>query len=291
MRDQASTTAEAVCLFRARETLRDDDVRVLSDPYAQHFLGPMGRAGLATWRVSGKVGAAVERAVPGLASFAVSRHRFIDDALLAALKGDIEQVVICGAGYDARAWRLADALAGRPIFEVDHPATAARKRALVAGLDLPEVDRRVAEIDFQTRSGGTQTLADRLPAAGFSVGAPTFFVWEGVTMYLRRAAVQGTLEALAALGGPGSELALDSFFLPEDGDIGATVSRMATGFFDLLSEPLLFAMHPEDMPDFLARHGWAATDVVTAAGLESRYIRDGRRVYPTCYVVSAQRAG
>ncbi|HRE89672.1 MAG TPA: hypothetical protein PK095_11105 [Myxococcota bacterium] len=35
----ASVTAEVVCYFRALETARPAPRRVLSDPYAAHFLG------------------------------------------------------------------------------------------------------------------------------------------------------------------------------------------------------------------------------------------------------------
>ena len=55
------------------------------------------------------------------------------------------------------------------------------------------VVRRV-EIDFETDS-----LADRLRAAGFRKGARTFVVWEGVSMYLTRAAVKATLTTIRAI--------------------------------------------------------------------------------------------
>ena len=62
-------------------------------------------------------------------------------------------------GYDSRAYRFADQLAGRPVFEVDLPPLSRRKAEIVAA--HPEqfghtAIRRV-EIDFQT-----QSLADEL---------------------------------------------------------------------------------------------------------------------------------
>ena len=40
--------------------------------------------------------------------------------------------------------------------------------------------------------------------AGFTEGARTFFTWEGVPMYLTRAAVKATLDAVWRVSGSGS---------------------------------------------------------------------------------------
>src|SRR4029453_8053476 len=103
----------------------------------------------------GRLGDLAERLSPGVTTFVLVRHRYIDDRLAHALAGvNIRQVVLLGAGYDTRAWRFAQALAGRPVFEVDFPATSARKARILerhAG-ELPPVDVRRVEIDFQTQS-------------------------------------------------------------------------------------------------------------------------------------------
>ena len=44
MRGQPSQTAEAVCWMRASEQRRKPSERILDDPYAKLFLGPMLRA-------------------------------------------------------------------------------------------------------------------------------------------------------------------------------------------------------------------------------------------------------
>src|SRR5262245_37910236 len=60
----------------------------------------------------------------------VPRTVVIDDAIRARRN---PQLVILGAGLDARAWRLPE-LAGAEVFEVDHPASQVDKRARVAGM-------------------------------------------------------------------------------------------------------------------------------------------------------------
>ncbi|MGH7899232.1 MAG: class I SAM-dependent methyltransferase, partial [Candidatus Binatia bacterium] len=177
VRDQPSQTAEAVCWMRASEQRRPPAQRIVDDPYAKLFLGPMFSAGLATWQASGRLGDLAERFSPGLIAWVLTRHRYIDDRLLGGLAAGAEQVVLLGAGYDTRAYRFASKLAGRPVFEVDFPATSRRKAKIVARhrSALPAADVRIIEIDFQTES-----LRDRLGEAGFRRGARTFFAWEGV---------------------------------------------------------------------------------------------------------------
>jgi methyltransferase (TIGR00027 family) len=285
VRDNApSRTAEAVCLIRAVEQRREEAERILLDPYAREFLGPLSRATLSTVEATGRVGEQLEQAALGLVPYVLCRHRFIDDALAAFLADPAPcQVVLLGAGYDSRAWRFASALAGRPFFEVDHPATAGRKARIVEKLTLPEVDRRVALTDFLSTP-----LSEVLAEAGFQEGLRTFFVWEGVSMYLTREAIKETLRAVAALGGAGSQLAMDFWFLLDSPDLLATAHRMSSGLLSFLGEPITFGIHPEDVGDFLRREGLTLEDLAEPRELARRYVRDRRRVYPAAYLLRAR---
>ncbi len=285
MRGIASITAEVVCFMRALEGRRSPSERVLDDPYAEWFLGPILKAALAGTKLSGELGMMAERLSPGLTAFIVTRHRFMDDCLARALaQPGIEQVVLLGAGYDTRAYRFAPALGSIPVFEVDHPATSARKASIIADHrnKLPAVDVRVVEIDFLKDS-----LTERLRTHGFKKGARTFFVWEGVSMYLSRAAVEANFHTLSELAQAGSELVMDFWFLLDSPDMRATAHRLSPHLLHFLGEPVTFGIHPDDVPGFLGRNGLELLSLATASELESRYIRDGRHVYPANYVVHA----
>src|SRR3954451_19963534 len=175
-----SLTAEAVTMARALEHLKPPEQRVIDDPWAQLFLSAASRRALAAWsgsftgRVLRRLGATGTTYVP-------LRHRFIDDHLTTALDAGAAQVVLLGAGYDTRAYRFAGQLNGRPVFEVDLAPISRAKAAVVAKhqADLPTANVVRVEIDFET-----QALTDVLPDAGFTPGADTFVVWEGVPMYL-----------------------------------------------------------------------------------------------------------
>ena len=77
--------------------------------------------------VRGALIAATEKKMHGGWASFLCRKRYIDDQLLCAVTKGVEAVVILGAGYDTRAYRLAE-LAGIPVCEVDlYPPTSTPK--------------------------------------------------------------------------------------------------------------------------------------------------------------------
>lgn len=139
----------------------------------------------------------------GLTFHVALRTRAIDDALRYALARDVRQIVLLGAGLDGRAFRLPE-LAGCRVFEVDHPSTQRDKRERVVRTNL----RSPAEMVFVPVDFEKDSLEDSLLRAGFSREAPSFWIWEGVTMYLTREAVRATLRAVANSSAPGSRMAM-----------------------------------------------------------------------------------
>ena len=83
---------------------------------------------------------------PTLVTTHLLRTRHIDLALRNALSADTRQVVILGAGYDTRAYRFHDQLAGLPVFKVDRPATQQYKKLRVREA-LGEMYKSVPNLD------------------------------------------------------------------------------------------------------------------------------------------------
>ena len=126
---RSSRSAEAVAFARAVETRVRPERRLFSDPFADHFLTPfLGPASqLAHAPVLGRALLSFGNwLLPGGLGNVVGRTCFIDRALRSALEEGVDQLVILGAGYDCRAYRLPE-LASVRTFEVDHPDTQARK--------------------------------------------------------------------------------------------------------------------------------------------------------------------
>src|SRR5262245_23641861 len=107
--DQPSQTAEYMALFRAIESVQPPTRRLFSDPFSRAFLRPPLHlaADVARLPLLGKLIAwIIDRRWPGARPSGVARTRLIDDLLLRALHDGVQQVVILGAGFDCRAYRL-----------------------------------------------------------------------------------------------------------------------------------------------------------------------------------------
>ncbi|MGH2760402.1 MAG: class I SAM-dependent methyltransferase, partial [Actinomycetota bacterium] len=181
---RASPSAENVAAVRAFLTRRG----ILDDVYAERFVRRRKRV-----------------AVDSLASFRgparsfswiAARTKFYDQLVIECLDAGIRQVVIVGAGYDARAWRFArDDVR---FVEVDHPATQERKKALAppGGPEYVAADLSV------------QRLADAL-ASRLTPGEPVLVTCEGLTPYLHETAVRSLLSQAAELCPAGSRLGVE----------------------------------------------------------------------------------
>jgi len=278
-----SSTAQWTALGRALELGRA--APIVLDEYAPIFLSRSSRLLDRGLRATGPALRRAEQAeLAGLATSALCRHRFIDEHLVAALP-DVEQVIILGAGYDTRAYRFADAIGQRPVFEVDLPPLSRRKAGIVARRrDLfGGVRIRRVEIDFHV-----DVLADRLAGAGYTAGAPTAVVWEGVSMYLTRAAAEGTLAALAELCGAGSVLAMD--FWQQVPGAGGALRLVAERAMRFLGEPIDFPLPGRHVAGLLEAHGFRLDDLAEADVMTARYATGGRCCDPGMYVVSASRS-
>lgn len=193
MNQAPSRTAEYMALFRALESTQAADRRLFADPDAKRFLRPPLRAVAAAARLPilhGWIVAFIDRRWPGPRLSGIVRTRVIDDFVTDSLGHGCKQLVLLGAGYDTRATRLPRA-AGVSVFEVDHPATQARKRSL---LGAPPDNIRYVPVDFER-----DALPAALTRAGLDRGQPSCVLWEGVFSYLTPAAIDATLAALLEL--------------------------------------------------------------------------------------------
>jgi methyltransferase (TIGR00027 family) len=284
--DRPSSTAQWTTFGRTLELGRSEDERIVTDPYAPVFLSATSRALMAPLKAVGPLVRQAERLeVTGLAASGLCRHRFIDDHLLGALP-DVEQVLVLGAGYDSRAYRFAAEIAGRPVYEVDLAPLSRRKAAIVrANAELfGHASIHRVEIDFRTES-----LGDRLTRSGFTAQAPTFVVWEGVSMYLSRDAVHGTLAAVSSLCGGGSVLAMD-FWQHLRGRGGYDrLRRIGERAVRLIGEPIAFTIAADDVGGPLGAHDFDIIELAEGPEMTERYATAGRHCDAGMYVVAARR--
>jgi methyltransferase (TIGR00027 family) len=286
LQDRPSLTAEAVTMARALEHLKPEASRIVDDPWAHLFLSRASRAALRAWSGS-LTGRTLRRLGVTGTTWVPLRHRYIDDHLKQLLDAGAEQVVLLGAGYDMRAYRFASELDGRPVYEVDLPAISRAKAATIAShaREFPAANVVRVEIDFEQ-----QSLTDVLADAGMDVGGLTFVTWEGVPMYLTRAAVKATLDAVCELTGPGSLIAHDMWTIVDDPSPMGTVRRLAPTALSFIGEPVTFSVHPEEIDCFYEKHGFDVVDIVTGEELVTRYGAGRALIDPSIYALVARRA-
>lgn len=278
---RASFTARFVAASRGLSPLLPRALRLVDDPFGAALAAPALGAFVAAAAEAPAVARALAWAplLPMLpwAVYMQVRTRFFDDALAEFVRGGGRQVVILGAGFDARASRLG-ALGDARVFEVDHPATQAEKRA---ALDPP----RVTWLAWDFERDPMTELPARLAAAGHDPSRPTFTLWEGVTMYLSREALDATLDAVRAYSAAGSLLAFnyaDRALVERPGLAAAAVLRVVRA----VGEPFRTGFDPPEAAAWVAAHGFVVRDDRSFPELARallpapwwRLVRLGRRV-------------
>jgi methyltransferase (TIGR00027 family) len=133
------------------------------------------------------------------------RTRAIDDTLCVEIRDGAVQVVILGAGYDTRAYRMQELLRRAIIFEVDLPPIQELKKLRVREV-LGHAPENVVFVPTDFTNGDLGTV---LPRAGYHAEQRTVFVWEGVSFYLPESNVDATLRFVAKNSAPGSAIIFD----------------------------------------------------------------------------------
>ncbi|HEV7195348.1 MAG TPA: class I SAM-dependent methyltransferase [Pedococcus sp.] len=273
----ASSTAVLVCQGRAAADGRYAVGR-FSDAIAQDLLDPSElmivdavRAEQVPTRARDRVAYEMVRRV---AVTMVPRTIAIDDAIR---DRGAEQLVILGAGLDARAWRMPE-LAGVTVFEVDHPASLLDKQRRI-GRRAPTAEKLVSvSVDL-----ARQRLGPTLEAAGFDRRIGTTWVWEGVVPYLTARQVQATVAQLGELSAPGSRLIVNyqgkSLPVTVMRAVMRLVLRVSRQPDPMAGEPWRSLWRPETMRKMLSHNGfdtfWDKTLLGLAAGLALPWDNNG----------------
>jgi methyltransferase (TIGR00027 family) len=279
----SESTPSKTCLYVAAGRAlgaRDPDPAVRNPDYlAEQLLGPEERALVsdqACVQALDQDYAEASKNMEALGSALMMqvRTRFIEDRLADAIQKGATQVVILGAGFDTRAYRLTDLLRTARVFEVDQPSTQEYKirRVHEAGIEVPP-NLTYVPVDFRR-----DKLDAVLKAAGYDSSEVTFFIWEGVTMYLPEAAIEETLRWIGAQAS-GSTIVFDFVYravidfmanmqvdhLPEQARQAiARIRKLEAG------EPWVFGIPNGAEAEFLGKFGLTVQELMPIGGEESR---------------------
>jgi methyltransferase (TIGR00027 family) len=257
---QPSRSALMVARLRAAHQLLDIPP-IFDDPLALPVLGPQDCVEVQSNARAYDAGfSRILRAAMAV------RSRFAEDELARAVAAGVRQYVVLGAGLDTFACRRQHDAALK-VFEVDHPATQAWKRGLLAASSIHVPDSlHFVPVDFER-----DALADALRAAGCRLDQPVFFSWLGVTLYLSEPAILDTLRLVAGLPA-GSGIVFDYGVRP---DLLDTLERAGVEYFARRyaeqGEPWLSFFDPEALCQRLRDLGFSKVQDFGRDDLERRY--------------------
>jgi methyltransferase (TIGR00027 family) len=207
---KGSKMALAVLMFTTVAGTEDDSNVRIDDP-----VGPrLFRWGDGKYEIGRRPAAhslfrrLIERSDPGAYGFNVVRLLYMDEVIRQEVADGLDQLVILGAGYDTRAYRMGDQLAGVQVFEVDLPVMSRDKRMrLQKALGRVPGGVRYVELDFN-RQDPFECLAEY----DYDESARTLFVLSGVSMYLPEAAVLKLFSQVASQSARRASILFDYIF-------------------------------------------------------------------------------
>jgi methyltransferase (TIGR00027 family) len=208
--------------------------------------------------------------VAGMSNMMLIRTRFIDDHLLHALQNGVTQVVILGAGFDTRPYRFADLLKDKKVFEIDYQSTQEIKRRRLGEAAIPVPPNvRFVEVDFKR-----DMLRHVMSNAGYEPSERTFFIWEGVSMYLSESAVRHSLRTISSYSAPGTTLVMD-FAERAMIDLFAKLPELSQHKYTTYwGEPWIFGLPDMGERDFFRGCGLELREILSFVGSEAskRYL-------------------
>lgn len=278
-----SKTIEKSCGFafalwsagaKAYEYLLPPHMRVIEDPLAHYYSGSSGLKMVQMLQVFN----------PALRKAIVLRARFFDDYACESVKAGYRQIVIMGAGYDSRYWRIPE-FHDAHIFELDLESTQIIKKSLTRRLvgSLPSNIKYIS-LDFSKHD-----MTKKLLANGFKKHEKTLFIWEGVSLFLNLEIVLDILGHIAQLGND-NRVIFD--FVPLELIEGETEYAGNHKLIELcasIKEPLTFGCEPEKMKMLLRGLGYRNVNITNMR--QTSQIYGGSAKIEDCYYFATAESG
>jgi methyltransferase (TIGR00027 family) len=260
--------AELIALHRVAESAKPEGERICYDPYAIYFVDPETiEFARKNPEKTKEMRDHYERLFPGLGNSIRARVRYFDDFVKASIDEGLEQLVILGAGYDTRAYRI-EGLKRIRVFEVDHPGTQ--------GLKVEKIEKIFGRlpghvvyvpVDFELEDIGHKLLDN-----GYNNSQRTLFIMEGLVMYIPPKSVDEILSFISRNSGKGSSIIFD--YYPQSTVDGTSESESAKNIREFVvqqGEPLKFGIEEGMVDTFLAQRGFSKIHNVTCDDYKKAY--------------------
>ena len=163
------------------------------------------------------------------------------------MPGGMPQVVIVGAGFDSRAYRI-EGIRNARVFEADQEETQAIKKNFVTQI-FGSLPSHVVYLPFDLRDG---SFIGTLKGAGFDCSKKALFVMEGLLYYLPPPLVHTLLAEIVKMAAPGSSILFDYFPLSMvDGTHLSPIAQNIRCHVASVGEPFLFGIPDGEVKEFL----------------------------------------
>ena len=274
IRKEPSKTAETIAVVRMSESRRPEDERICYDPYAVHFVSQA----VLDFEAHNpeKYNAFVARnesLVPGASNSIVARVRFFDDIVKLSLNDGLEQLVILGAGYDTRAYRI-EGLDKVKVFEIDHPATQSIKIEKITEIfgSLPD------NVTYVSMDLELDKFDQQLLESGFNKSLKTLFIMEGLLMYLSPEIVDEILSFIVHNSGKDSAILFDYIPLSVvDGTCKLEAGQNWRNGVMAVGESFLFGINDGEIQLFLVQRGFKNIKNMTGEDYKKAYFHGKNR--------------
>lgn len=291
-------TAQGLAKIRHYEALHKPSTRLYYDPYACYmYEGSF----VQTWLGEGGTRWIYNLLMKGLLEHLTIRTKWLDDEIMKAIHDkNATQMVILGAGYDTRGFRL-DLPHGFSVIEVDQPAVQSMKRKKLETIskEYEQIASRMnpdngivkfLEIDFNTDSVGVKLTKSNSP---FNQDKPTIVILEGVTQYIPKTSTASTLAQLRKIIHPHSTLLVS--YVPSDvfddpakcGPINNVNTVLKVAKYS--GEPWISGWTAQEFKSFLDKLGYEVISDSIISELSDKYLAPINRSLDSNEILSIER--
>lgn len=272
--------AEGIAMQRFAESSKGEDERICYDPYAIHFIRPeIIEFGEKHPEEAKELIENTERLFPGLSSSIMARVRYFDDFVKKSIEDGLKQLVILGAGYDTRAYRIEELKENVNIFEMDHPNTQGYKIEKINEIFGSTPENVVyVPVDFEK-----EKIGEKLVENGFIGSKKTLFILEGLVMYIPPESVAEIFLFITENSAKGSRIIFD--YYPQsvvDGTSKLEVGQNIRNHLIKIGEPLQFGIKEEEMENFLKEFGFSSIENVTSEDYKKAYFQGKNKKRDVC---------
>jgi methyltransferase (TIGR00027 family) len=272
MPNNSGQTAFPVATMRAFEQYQPEDRRLFDDPVVAALLNAPSRLMIRSTIIRKALLLMYNGVAAGVYGLQICRTRYIDEILKTAMTDGIGQVVILGAGLDTRPYRI-PGIDRLNIIEVDLPNIQRIKKHKIQQFlgSLPSHVRYVS-MDFNV-----QSLEDVLPMDGLDLAKPVLFIWEGVTQYLSRDAINHVFDFISKTAS-GSRVVFT--YVPQKViNKTSTVAGVntLTLFMEANDSPWVFGIDPSRTAEFIKPFHLELIEDVGSSYFQSNYLKPVRR--------------